>query len=177
MQTSPTRSSSAAPRLGRVGAFLTAFAVAATVWSAAPAGAATRNPCRLLTVSQIESVLEQSTTAGTPDLSTQVLKSCRFQLTAEQGKPGGGVHTSLMTIGGDIAFNVNSKRPGSELVPGLGKAYYSAVTTFSGAVHVLKGKTLMTVELVYVPAGGPAVDASLIKDETIQLAKMAKHRF
>jgi hypothetical protein len=156
---------------------MTALAVAATVWVAAPAGAGTRNPCRLLTVSQIESVLEQSTAPGTPDLSTQVLKSCRYQLTAEQGKPGGGVHTSLMTIGGDVAYNVNSKRPDAQPVAGLGKAYYSAVTSFSGAVHVLKGKTLMTVELVYVPLGGPAVDPSLIKDEAIQLAKMARRRF
>jgi hypothetical protein len=177
MQTSRARSSSAASRFGRAGAFLTALAVVMTVWGAAPAGAGTRNPCRLLTVAQIHAVLEQSVAPGTPDLSTQVLKSCRFQVTAEQGKPGGGVHTSLMTIGGDVAFNVNSKRPGSELVPGLGKAYYSAVTTFSGAVHVLKGKTLMTVEVVFVPVGGPAVDPSLIKDEAIQLAKMAKRRF
>ena len=75
MQTSPTRSSSAAPRLGRVGAFPDALAVAADGVERGPTGAATRNPCRLLTVSQIESVLEQSTAgyAGPLDPGLEVV--------------------------------------------------------------------------------------------------------
>ena len=144
---------------------------------ASPAGAATRNPCKLLKVSEIEATLEQSAAPGVPGITTPVSKSCSWELTAEQGKPGGGVHATLMTTGGDIAFNVNSKRPGSELVPSLGKAYYSTVTSFTGEIHILKGKTMMTVQLVFVPAGGPTVDPSLIKDEALQLGKVAKRRF
>jgi hypothetical protein len=161
----------------RVGACLSALAVAATVIAASPAGATTHNPCKLLKVSEIEATLEQSSAPAKPGIVTPVSKSCSWELTAEQGKPGGGVHTTLMTTGGDIAFNVNSKRPGSVLVPSLGKAYYSTVTSFSGEMHILKGKTLMTVQIVFVSLGGPKVDPSLIQDEAMQLAKVAKKRF
>ena len=162
----------------RAGAFACALGVAATLFAAAPAGAATtRNPCKLLKPAQIQAVLEQSVANGQPGLSTAVSKSCKFELTAEQGKPGGGLHVTLMTTGGDIAFNVNSKRPGSEMVPGLGKAYYSSLAPGDGEVHILKGKTLLTVQLDLPAVGGPAIDASLLKDETIQLGKLAKKRF
>jgi hypothetical protein len=161
----------------RVGACLSALAVAATMFAASPAGAATRNPCKLLKVSEIETTLEQSAAAPKPGIETPVSKSCGWELTAEQGKPGGGVHATLMTTGGDIAFNVNSKRPGSTLVPSLGKAYYSSVTSISGEIHILKGKTLMTVQIVFVSLGGPKVDPSLIQDEATQLGKIAKRRF
>jgi hypothetical protein len=161
----------------RVGACLSALAVAATMFAASPAGAATRNPCKLLKVSEIEATLEQSSGPAKPGIQTPVSKSCGWELTAEQGKPGGGVHATLMTTGGDIAFNVNSKRPGSTLVPSLGKAYYSTVTSFSGEIHILKAKTLMTVQIVFVSLGGPTVAPSLIQDEAMQLGKLAKKRF
>jgi hypothetical protein len=161
----------------RAGAFACALGIAAAAFGAAPAGAATRNPCKLLKTAQIQAVLEQSVSAGQPGLSTAVSKSCGYELTAEQGKPGGGVHVTLMTTGGDIAFNVNSKRLGSEMVPSLGKAYYSSLTHGDGEIHILKGKTLLTVQLDYVAISGPTVDPSLIKDETMQLGKLAKKRF
>ncbi|HZP30956.1 MAG TPA: hypothetical protein VFC99_18550 [Acidimicrobiia bacterium] len=161
----------------RAAALAGALGVAAAAWSAAPAGAATRNPCKLLKPSEIQSVLEQSVGSADPGLTTAVSKSCAFDLTAEQGKPGGGVHTTLMTTGGDVAFNVNSRRSGSEMVPGLGKAYYSSLTKSTGEIHILKGRTLMTVQIVYVPLGGATVDPAMIKDEAIQLGKLAKKRF
>jgi hypothetical protein len=164
-------------RLLRAGAFAGALGLAAAVFTAAPAGAATRNPCKLLKPAQIQAVLEQSVANGEPGLSTAVSKSCGFDLTAEQGKPGGGVHTTLMTINGDIAFNVNSKRPGSVMVPDLGKAYYSSLTRNEGEIHILKGKVQLTVQLVYVPIGTEAPPASLIQDEVTQLGKLAKKKF
>jgi len=165
------------PRTVRAVAVAGMLGIAAAALATPASAAVTRNPCRLLQPSEIEAVLEQSVANGVPGVTTPVSKSCGYDLTAEQGKPGGGVHTTLMTTGGDVAFRVNSKRPGAEMVPGLGKAYYTAPTKTIGEVHILKGHTLMAVQLVYVPVGGPAPDPSLIKDEVIQLGKTAKKRF
>jgi hypothetical protein len=159
------------------------LAAAATIVLVVPmghAGAATKNPCKLVKPAQISNIFDQPVAKGKKGLTTAVSKSCEFEVALTDTKPDGGVSTYLQFVGADIAFETNREDLGdlSVDVSGLGgDAFYQPTGSDGGVVWVLKGDVLLTVQGVFFALGDtPEVDPVELQDELVAVAKIAKKK-
>jgi hypothetical protein len=145
-----------------------------------PAGAATKNPCKLVKPAQISNIFDQPVAKGKRAISTAVSKSCDFAVELTDTKPDGSVSTYLQFVGADIAFETNREDLGdlSVDVSGLGgDAFYQPTGSDGGVVWVLKGDVLLTVQGVFFALGDtPDVDPVELQDELVAVAKIAKKK-
>jgi len=157
-------------RLGFLGAAMAlAFAAFGSGAAGASVGAKGPNPCTLLKPKEISKALGQTTAKGKRGLRTAVNSTCVFKVSAGNGQPDGEVVTIVQTTGAKIAYDALSKRPGTEHVAGIAKAYYYPPT---GTINTLAGDVLLGVQSVFISTAGHADR----KAETTALAKIAKKR-
>jgi hypothetical protein len=143
---------------------------------AAPVGASVAakaaKSCKVLKQTEIERVMGQPTAKGTKGLTTRISGTCNWEVAATADLPEGTVSVHLQTFGADVAYETNSELPDVEKVPELGKAYYDPRT---GALTLLKGSKLVTVQAVFIQIDGGIGQVDR-KDECIELMKLAKKR-
>jgi hypothetical protein len=132
---------------GRRAAVLVAVAiVVATLFvaGAAPLGAATKNPCKVLTKAEIQTAF--GGTVGNPKqgLRTPVSQQCEYKLTASGDRPDGTVIVHMMTTGAKAAYTGLKKQP-TLYVPldGVPNSLYSEKLH---VVNILKGNVFLGVQ-------------------------------
>ena len=90
--------------MGALLAFAVAFGAAGVVVDAAPAGAATTNPCKVLKQSEIQKAFGGTVGSGKKGLSTPVSTQCEFPVGAAGDRPDGTVIVHVMTTGAKAAY-------------------------------------------------------------------------
>jgi len=128
---------------------ITLTAGAGLMTGAPAAGAAKKpDPCKVLKTSEIASTFATTVGKGTKSLTTPVTTICKWEVSASPTRPDGELSVHLMFIGAKAAYDALKNFGYDETtVPGVGKGYYATVT---GSLLVLKGKTLVTVQGVFI---------------------------
>jgi hypothetical protein len=158
----------------RLPAMAVVIASAFVLGLAAPVGAGTENPCKLLKRSAIARVLDAE--VGRPRRGGP---SCEWNVDASATRPSGAVFTALYLVQAKQVFNQNEEDFSDDLVEvsGLGTNAFYQPTGSDGVVWVLKGDVLLTVQGAFVALGDePEPDPAAIQDELVELAKRARKR-
>jgi hypothetical protein len=132
--------------IGRRAAALTAFATLALGSAgalAAPAGAATTNPCKVLKKSEIRQAFGGTVSSGKKGVSTPVSTQCEFQVSADGDRPSGTVTVHLMTTGAKAAYNGLRKTTQYVPIDGVPDALYAEKVH---VVDILHGDVLLGVQ-------------------------------
>jgi hypothetical protein len=129
----------------RVGMCAGIFALAAATFSlvAAPAGAATTNPCKVLKKSEIQQAFGGSVGSGKKGLSTAVSSQCEFQVGADGDRPAGTVTVHVMTNGGKAAYTGLKKTPAYTPIEGVPNSLWAEKLH---VVNIVKGNALLGVQ-------------------------------
>ena len=130
----------------RAGVVVGVIALVSTLFAtgAAPGVAATTNPCKVLSKSQIQTAF--GGTVGNPEkgLTTPVSSQCEYSVTADGDRPEGTVIVHVMTTGGKAAYT-GLKKQGTLYVPidGVPNSLYAEKLH---VVNILKGKVFLGVQ-------------------------------
>jgi hypothetical protein len=135
-------------RLIGVTAGVLALACAAFGVRAAPAGAATKNPCKVLTTGEIQTAFGGTVGAPKKGLSTPVSSQCEYKVAASADRPDGTLVVHVMTIGAKAAYT-GLKKQGTIYVPldGVPNSLYSDTLH---VVNILKGSVMLGVQGSFV---------------------------
>ena len=116
---------------------------ATTCWLvAAPAGAATTNPCKVVKKSEIQRVFGGTVGSGKKGLSTPVSSQCEFQVSADGDRPAGTVTVHVRT-GSKDAYAGLEKTPAYAPIDGVPNALWAEKVH---VVNILKGDVLLGVQ-------------------------------
>lgn len=138
---------------------------------AAPAGAKTVKPCKLVKASEIAAEFEATVSDPQPGTKTAATVECTWDVAAGSSLPAGSVTVRVMFVGAKAAYDGLKTEAGFAPVAGLEKSLYQEST---GALMVLDGKSLVTVQGVFL-ATSPirAVD---VQEQLIPLMELATKR-
>jgi hypothetical protein len=156
--------------MGALFAFTVAtFGAAAVVVAAAPAGAATTNPCKVLKKSENQQAFGGTVGSGKKGFSTPVSTQCEFPVGADGDRPDGTVIVHVMTTGAKAAYT-GLKKVSSTYAPidGVSNSLYSEKLH---VVNILQGDVLVGVQ------GGFTITDPLpihFFDDKTQLTDLAK---
>jgi len=130
--------------MGALLAFTVGFGAAGVVVDAAPAGAATTNPCKVLKQSEIQKAFGGTVGSGKKGLSTPVSAQCEFPVGAVSFHPKGSVIVHVMTTGAKAAYT-GLKKISSTYAPidGVPNSLYAEKLH---VVNILKGDVLAGVQ-------------------------------
>ena len=156
-------------------AVLTVAAIVVGLGSvAAPAGAATPDPCKVLTTSEISKAFDGATVAkGTKGLSTAVNKTCDFEVTGAGTLPDGAVNVTVMFIGAKAAYDGIKKFEGYAPLPELGSSVYNEKLS---VINTLKGKILLGVQGNFLATDPLPIHSVDVKSQLISLSKTGLKR-
>ena len=137
---------------------------------AAPGGAATTNPCRVLSKEQIQTAFGGTVSSGKKGLSTPVSTQCEFQVGANADRPDGTVIVHLMTTGATPAYK-GLKKISQTYAPvdGFPNALYAKKLQ---VVNVLKGDVLLGVQGNFLIIDPLPIHAYDDKAQLLDLAKL-----
>jgi hypothetical protein len=156
----------------RLGVIASTFVIGAAFATATPASAAKApDPCKLLKASEIQDQFGASVSAPKKGLKTAANVSCTWDVDASAARPDGSVTTTIMFVNGDVAYDGLKKEQGFEPASEFPKALYQPLT---GALMVLKGKTLVTVQGVFLSTS--PIARMDVKPQLVPLAKIAVKR-
>jgi hypothetical protein len=129
----------------RVGVCAGTFVLTAITFSlvAAPAGAATTNPCKVLKKSEIQRAFGGTVGSGKKGLSTAVSSQCEFQVGADGDRPAGTVTVHVMTNGGKAAYTGLKKTPAYTPIEGVPNSLWAEKLH---VVNVVEGNVLLGVQ-------------------------------
>jgi len=156
----------------RIGALL-AFTLATVgavgvVFVAAPAGAATTNPCKVLKKSEIQQAFGGTVSSGKKGISTPVSAQCEFNVGANGDRPDGTVTVHVMTTGAKLAYTGLKKTSAYVPIDGVPNSLYAEKLH---VVDILQGNTLVGVQ------GGFVITTPLpihFYDDKTQLTDLAQ---
>jgi hypothetical protein len=137
-------------------------------FGAAPAGAATTNPCKLLKKSEIQRAFGGTVSNGKKGLGTPVSAQCEFQVGANADRPDGTVIAKAMTTRGKAAYTGLKKLPDYVAIDGVAN---SLANEKLHVVEILEGDVLVGVQ------GGFAITDPLplhLYDDMTQLTDLAQ---
>lgn len=151
---------------------LVAVVGASMVPLASPAGAKTKDPCKLLRRSQIAKVLGQPT--GPPDTGEPppLFRQCYWNLAATDDEPAASVGITVQSLAAKSTFDINRASQFAQRMPGIEQAFYD---TDLRTLSALRGDVLVSVQLLYL--GGEDVSGTPPEPELVRLAKAALRRF
>jgi len=111
---------------------------------AAPGGAVTKNPCKVLSTAEIQTAFGGTVSSGKKGFSTPVSTQCEFQVGADADRPDGTVIVHLTTTRAKPAY-AGLKKISETYAPvdGLPNALYAQKLQ---VVNVLKGAVLLGVQ-------------------------------
>jgi hypothetical protein len=129
----------------RAGVLTGIVALAATTFAtiAAPAGAATTNPCKVLKKAEIQQAFGGTVSSGKKGLSTAVSSQCEFQVGADGDRPAGTVTVHVMTNGGKAAYTGLKKTPAYTPIEGVPNSLWAEKLH---VVNIVKGNVLLGVQ-------------------------------
>jgi hypothetical protein len=137
---------------------------------AAPSGAATKNPCKVLTKSEIAKAF--GGTAGNPKkgLSTAVSTQCEYKVGATADRPDGTVIVHIMSTGAKAAYT-GLKKQGTLYVPidGVPNSLYADKLH---VVNILKGDVLLGVQGNFIITNPLPIHFYDAKTQLTDLAKI-----
>jgi hypothetical protein len=112
--------------------------------SAAPGGAATKNPCKVLSAAEIQTAFGGTVSSGKKGFTTPMSTQCEFQVTANADRPDGTVIVHL-TTGRAMPAYAGLKKLAQTYAPidGFPNALYAEK---QHVVNVLKGNVLLGVQ-------------------------------
>lgn len=130
-------------RAGVLGGIVVLAASVLTTF-AAPAGAATKNPCKVLKTSEIQQAFGGTVAAGKKGLSTAVSSQCEYEVSANGERPNGTVIVHVMTTGAKAAHD-GLKKQGTIYTPidGVANSLYADSLKVAS---ILKGDVLVGVQ-------------------------------
>src|SRR5437764_10017037 len=130
---------------GRAGIVAGAVALASIAFAmrATPTGAATTNPCKVLTRSEIQAAFGGTVGTGRKGFSTAVSAQCEYGVGANADRPAGTVTVHVMTTGAKAAYNGLKKQ--RTYVP-IDDLPNSLSSDKAHVVDVLKGDVLVAVQ-------------------------------
>ena len=120
-----------------------AIAAASFAVFAAPAGAATTNPCKVLKKSEIQQAFGGTVSSGKKGLSTPVSSQCEFQVGANGDRPAGTVVVHVMTTGAKAAYTGLKKTAAYEPIDGVPNSLWAEKLD---VVNILKGDVMLGVQ-------------------------------
>ena len=120
-----------------------AIAAASFAVFAAPAGAATTNPCKVLKKSEIQQAFGGTVSSGKKGLSTPVSSQCEFQVGANGDRPAGTVVVHVMTTGAKAAYTGLKKTATYEPIDGVPNSLWAEKLD---VVNILKGDVMLGVQ-------------------------------
>jgi hypothetical protein len=125
--------------------FLAVLLVAAPVlFTAVPAHAATKDPCKVLKTSEISKVFGgASVSKGKAGLKTAANAQCTYKVAASAGLPEGDLVVIVMFAGAKPAYDGLKKINGYVPTPGLSKSIYNEKQS---VVNTLKGDILLGMQ-------------------------------
>jgi hypothetical protein len=129
-------------RVGVV-AGLGAVVVATLGLAGAPAGAAVRNPCKVVERAEIEQAFGGTVSTGRKGVSTPASAQCEYQVGADGDRPPGTVTVHLMTTGAKATYKGLRKSADYAPVDGVPNALYAEQVH---VVDILKGGVLLGVQ-------------------------------
>ncbi|MET0276542.1 MAG: hypothetical protein ABW211_06825 [Acidimicrobiia bacterium] len=157
--------------------FLCGLIVAASLVAAgavaAPAGTATKDPCKVLTTAEISKAFDGATVSkGKKGLTTPVNAQCEYTVAAGSATPEGDVIVTMMTIGGQAAYDglKTQSAAGYEVLTEIPKSIYNSKLS---VVNTLKGKNLLGVQGLFRDASFKQVD---VKTQLVALDKAGLKR-
>ncbi len=136
---------------------------------AAPGGAATENPCKVLNKAEIQTAFGGTVSSGKKGISTPVSTQCEFRVGANADRPDGTVIVHLTTAGAKPAYNglkKISKTYGP--VDGFPNALYAKKLR---VVNALKGDVLIGVQGNFLITDPLPIHAYDDKAQLVDLAK------
>jgi hypothetical protein len=141
---------------------------------APPGGAATKNPCKVLSKAEIQTAFGGSVSSGKKGFSTPVSTQCEFQVGADADRPDGTVIVHLMTTGAKPAYT-GLKKISQTYAPvdGLPNALYAEKLQ---VVNVLKGGVLLGVQGNFLITDPLPIHAYDDKTQLVALAKLGLAR-
>jgi hypothetical protein len=111
---------------------------------APPAAAAAKNPCKVLTRAEIQTVFGGTVGRGRRGPGTAVSMQCEFQVGADGARPDGTVVVHLMTTGAKPAYKGLKKISGTyAAIDGFPNSLYADKLQ---VVNVLKGAVLLGIQ-------------------------------
>ena len=159
----------------RVGVFTGIVVLTATTFGllAAPAGAATTNPCKVLKKSEIQQAFGGTVSSGKKGLSTAVSAQCEYQLSADGDRPDGTVVVHVMTTGGKAAYNGLKKTAAYEPIDGVPNSLWAEKVH---VVNTLQGSVLLGVQGNFLITDPLPIHFYDAKTQLIDLAEIGAKR-
>ncbi|MET0627083.1 MAG: hypothetical protein ABW033_01340 [Acidimicrobiia bacterium] len=106
--------------------------------------AATKDPCKVLTTSEISKAFDGATVGkGKAGLKTAASASCKYAVGATAGLPAGDLVVHVMFIGGKPAYDGLKDTPAYVPTTGLSKSIYNERES---VVNTLKGSILLGMQ-------------------------------
>ena len=131
----------------------------------------TSDPCKILKANEIQDQFGTAVSTPSPGLKTAATVECSWDVAASPSRPDGTVTTRIMYVGGKAAYLGLKKTPDFVPVAGVKNSIYQAKT---GAMSVLSGKNLVTVQGVFITP--PPVSTVDVQAQLIPLVKLASKR-
>jgi hypothetical protein len=133
-----------------------------------PAGAATKNPCKVLTTAQISKVFDgASVSKGKAGLKTAANAQCTYTVAAGPELPEGDVVVIVMFVGAKAAYDGLEDTAGYTTVPELGKAIYNEKLS---VINTVKGDILLGMQGLFTTGDLPITYLD-VKSQLIALSK------
>jgi hypothetical protein len=142
-------------------------------FGAAPAGAATTNPCKLLKRSEIQKAFGGTVGTGKKGLSTPVSAQCEFAVGAGADRPDGKVIAKAMTTGAKAAYTGLKKLPDYVAIDGVANSLYNEKLH---VVEILEGEVLVGVQGGFTITDPLPVHFYDDKTQLVDLAQIAAKR-
>ena len=122
---------------------IVALASALFAVGGAPSGAATKNPCKVLTKSEIATAFGGTVGKPKKGLSTPVSAQCEYKIGATADRPDGTVIVHVMTTGAKAAYTGLKKTSAYVPIDGVPNSLWAEKTH---VVDILKGDVLLGVQ-------------------------------
>jgi len=141
---------------------------------AAPAVAATKDPCKVLTTSEISDAFDGATVVkGKKGFSTVAIATCNFDVAAGASLPDGTVSITVMTTGAKAAYDGIKKFEGYAPLPEVSKAVFNEQLS---VINTLKGSILLGVQGNFLVTDPLPIHAVDVKAQLIDLTKTGLKR-
>jgi hypothetical protein len=131
-------------RLRGVGATIIALATVAFGAAAGPAGAAAKNPCKVLTKAEIVSAFGGTVSTPRKLPSTAVTAQCEYTVGANGDRPAGTVIVSFTSPGAKPAYDRLERRTSAySPIDGVPRGLYGEKVD---AAYILRGAVLLGIQ-------------------------------
>ena len=158
----------------RIPASLFAVAlVASVVQIAAPAGAATKDPCKVLKTGEISKAFGGAEVSkGKAGLKTAASASCKYTVGATADLPAGDLVVHVMFVGGKPAYDGLKKTSAYVPTTGLSKSIYNERES---VVNTLKGSILLGMQGLFTDGTLP-ITYNDVEPQLVAISKVGLKR-